>query len=201
MKIQDVRYVADAHSNYAAKPEKAYRKWDQKTPYHVHPIWCAATISTETKLDRRTREDGVQTLLYHDVVEDTTKPLPKKMPQRIKTLVQDMTFESSDAEMKEIWNKSPQVRLYKLYDKVSNLMDGSWMTSEKRQKYVGYTRRLIKDVEANYGNLNITQIAKAIIGYVGLTPLKSNSESDLRNKLEAGTSSGLEKKKKATKGR
>ena len=64
---------------------------------------------------------------------------------------------------KEVLNKSPEIRLLKLYDKTSNLMDGIWMDEEKRERYVEYTSRLCQDVEQNYGELNITRIARAII--------------------------------------
>ena len=63
----------------------------------------------------------------------------------------------------EVLNKSPEIRLLKLYDKTSNLMDGIWMDEEKRERYVEYTSRLCQDVEQNYGELNITRIARAII--------------------------------------
>jgi len=46
-----------------------------------------------------------------------------------------MTFEGgSEQEIVEIWDKPTEIRLYKLYDKVSNLLDGAWMKDEKRKK-------------------------------------------------------------------
>jgi hypothetical protein len=55
--------------------------------------------------------------------------------------------------------------MLKLYDKVSNLLDASWMTEEKRTLYIAYLARLCKEVEYWYGhkNLNIIKIARAII--------------------------------------
>ena len=90
MKEKDIKYVMNAHTNHARKPSKAFRKWDGKTPYYVHPIWCAITIATETKLDEKTKNEGIQTLLYHDLLEDTTKNLPEWLSPRIKYLVEEL---------------------------------------------------------------------------------------------------------------
>ena len=164
MNLRDIEYIAKAHTDLATKPSKSVRKWNEKTPYCIHPFWCAATLTTETTLDERTREEGVQALLYHDILEDTIAELPEELPERVKQLVQDMTFESSQEEIKEIWSKPKEILLYKLYDKVSNLLDGSWMDEEKRAKYTQYTRFLCARVEEEYGALNITKIARAITG-------------------------------------
>lgn len=160
--MEEILEVMKAHKDYAKKPSKAYRKWDGKTDYSIHPIWCAMTIAAETSLDELTRNEGVKALLYHDVLEDTNY-LPN-LEERIYYLVKEMTFEGgSKQEMMDIWNKPKEVRLYKIYDKVSNLMDASWMSEEKRKEYEAYLEKLVIDVEKNYGELNITLMAKAII--------------------------------------
>ena len=159
-----IEYIIDAHQNHPRKPSKAFRKHDSRTPYWIHPIWCATTILTETNLDEKTKNEGAITLLYHDILEDTTQLLPQDLEERIKYLVKEMTFQSSEEEMQQIWQKSKEIKLYKLYDKVSNLLDGSWMNKEKRQKYEEYARALVEDAKQNYGGLNITQITKNIIG-------------------------------------
>jgi hypothetical protein len=163
--IEEIKFTINAHQNHPKKPSKAFRKWDGKTPYSIHPIWSAMTILTETSLDEKTRIEGYKTLLYHDIKEDTNQPLPANLESRIIELVNHMTFKGgSEQEMQEIWEKPKEVRLYKLYDKVSNLLDGSWMTSEKREKYEEYLGKLTQDAEKNYKTLNITKIARAIGG-------------------------------------
>jgi len=163
MKLKDLQNVVMAHTDMPTKPSKAVRKWDGRTPYYIHPIWCAATLATETTLDEITREEGVQALLYHDILEDTTT-LPEELSERVKYLVREMTFEGgSEQEMEGIWEKPTEIKLLKLYDKVSNLLDGIWMDTEKRKTYMEYTKRLCKEVEQNYGELNITRIARAIV--------------------------------------
>jgi hypothetical protein len=162
--VEAINLVIDAHNNFPKEPQKAFRKWDARTPSSVHPVWCATTILTEYSLSPKTRIDGFYTLLYHDIIEDTTKKLPLDTNPRIKKLVSDMTFYGgNNEEMLSIWSKPKEVRLFKLYDKVSNLLDGSWMSDEKRKVYEDYTAKLCKDVESNYGTLNITVMASAII--------------------------------------
>lgn len=161
MEDKDITYVINAHTNHPSKPSKAFRKWDGKTPAYMHPLWCATTIAAETNLDEITRYEGELALLYHDVLEDTTLQLPNWLSERIKVLVGEMTFPGGMAqEMKDVWDKSKETRLYKLYDKIHNLLDGAWMDEEKRKGYEEYTRRLCEDVERNYGELNITRMMK-----------------------------------------
>ncbi len=161
VEIRDTNYIIDAHWNYARKESKKFRKFDLQTPYYTHPLWCATTISTETNLDKKIRKEGIITLLYHDILEDTTRELPFWLNDRVKYLVNEMTFENGNAqEMEEIWSKDKEIRLYKLYDKISNLLDGSWMDDEKRKIYEEYTKKLCLDVKENHGELNIFKFFK-----------------------------------------
>jgi len=145
------------------KKIQAFRLWDKKTPYSIHPIWCAMTILTETTLDSKIRVDGWHTLLYHDILEDTTKNLPSTLNQNIRHYIADMTFHGGiDEEIEKIWTKPKCIRLYKLYDKTSNLLDSTWMSPELYARYSKYTQKLLTDVEKNYGPLNIVRIAQAV---------------------------------------
>jgi len=160
---KDIEWIIDAHTNYAAKPSKTVRKWDGITPYYMHPIWCATTLASETNLSEEIRRDGIQALLYHDVIEDTTKELPEDLSKEAVELIEHMTFQGgSKQEMEEIWTKPTVVKLYKSYDKVSNLLDGAWMSKEKKEDYQRYTRKLCSEVEKVYGDLNIIRIAREV---------------------------------------
>lgn len=162
--ISQIGYVIDAHTNHPRSPTNAVRLWDKETPYAIHPVWCAMTILTETNLPKNLREGGALVLFYHDVLEDTNAPLPNDLTPAVKQEIYDMTFPGGiEQEMREIWNKGNIIRLYKLYDKVSNLLDASWMPPELHNKYIDYTRKLLHDVEQNFGSLNIVKIAHAII--------------------------------------
>jgi (p)ppGpp synthase/HD superfamily hydrolase len=157
-----VGFIFAAHGDHPTKPSKAVRKWDGQTPYAVHPLWCATMLLAEPTLSEDLRVRGSEALLLHDVLEDTTEGLPAGTSEEVAGLVRDMTFASSDVEMVEVWSKSDEVKLLKLYDKVSNLLDGSWMSAGKRQKYTAYTLKLADQVEPVYGQLNITRIARAM---------------------------------------
>lgn len=151
--------TVQAHSLYAKSPKKAVRFADGKTPYSVHPIWCAMTIACEHALPEPLRLWGIEVLFFHDVIEDTDFVLPTSTGSEVKDGVRAMTFESYDAECEHIWEAQPEIRLLKLYDKVSNLLDAGWMPKKKLEQYKAYTRKLAVDVKNNFGDLNIVRIA------------------------------------------
>jgi len=156
-------HAINAHSLKPVKPHMAFRKWDGKTPYSVHPIWCAMTLLHETSLPQDIREKGAIALLYHDILEDTKEFLPENTHAAVRQLVDDLTFENTADEMQKVWQKPPVIRLLKLYDKTSNLMDSHWMSAEKLQSYQMYTAKLIQDVEKNFGELNIVRLARSFV--------------------------------------
>ncbi len=158
----------DGHGNHSRRPEASVRKWDSQTPYGVHLLWCAMTFLQETDLPKSLdRQICALALLFHDFDEDTTMKLPEWLPKSTIEFVKHMTFTgevgSTAIEIREIWNRPEIVRLLKLYDKVSNLLDGKWMPDEKwNEQYVPYVLQLAEDVEKNYGELNIVRIARAV---------------------------------------
>lgn len=158
-----VAYTLVTHATMAKKPSKAIRKWDGATPYGVHPAWCAMTILQEPSLPEEVRVRGAATLLYHDITEDTLGSLPSETPKDVVQGVHDMSFAGGSAEeMELVWGKPPEIRLFKLYDKVSNLLDSAWMSGEKLSRYQRYTQWLAEDVALNYGELNIVRMARAL---------------------------------------
>ena len=160
---QLLSFCIDSHTDSPTKASKSFRKWDGKTLYAIHPIWCAMTILTETSLSEDIRYKGCQVLILHDILEDTEiNDLTDIVSEDIIQSVRDMTFESSAEEMKLIWDMDVFIKLLKLYDKVSNLLDGTWMDEEKASKYKYYVVRLCGSVELVYGNLNIIKIARSL---------------------------------------
>jgi len=158
-------YAIYAHSMDSTKEQ--VRRWDGKTPYSIHPIWCVMAILHETQLSEEIRSEGAEALALHDVEEDTEIGLPSWIREKPRQYVKEMTFTSevgsTEIERKEIWNRPPVIRLLKLYDKTSNLLDGSWMPDEKwNNQYVPYVLELADDVEKHFGNLDIVKIARAI---------------------------------------
>ena len=157
-----IHHTIDAHMNHPRSEEDTIRFWDKTTPYAVHPIWCAMTLLTETTLPEEIRFRGYQALLWHDTLEDTTSPLPENTDEAVSQLVHEMTFLSFRDEQEKIWSSRDVVKLLKLYDKVSILLDATWMKTEKWNSLVDYTLRLKAFVSETYGELNIVKIAGAV---------------------------------------
>lgn len=162
MIVDGASFAKRAHIDLPNSPNDAIRFHDCTTPYIVHPIWCAMTIMTETTLDESLRLKGCQALMWHDVLEDTRAELPFDTSDEIRQLIQDMSFASFAVERDLVWEKSNEVRLLKLYDKTSNLLDASHFSKDKWNSYVEFTQLLINDVVNNFGQLNIIKIARAI---------------------------------------
>jgi len=161
--LSDIQFAINAHIHHPKSSDDAVRFWDRTTPYIVHPTWCAMTILTETTLDDHIRLNGSRALLWHDILEDTTiSNLPAGTPDTVLSYVQDMTFNSFAEELDIIWSRDKEIRLLKLYDKVSNLLDGTWMKDKKWNDYIDFTLNLARDVETNYGLLNIVKISTTI---------------------------------------
>jgi hypothetical protein len=163
-----IERLIKAHQLTPTKDSKAFRKADPNNMFFIHPLWCALLILFEAKLPEHIKREGYLTLLYHDVLEDTTSTLPDDLSPRVVELISHMTFMGgTKQERLEIWDKEPVVRLYKLYDKISNMMDDRWPAdTEKRDWYFSYITELMKDVEKEYGNLRIVQMARMILSSV-----------------------------------
>lgn len=163
MELRDLAYVIEAHTQRIKRSAHATRMWDKKTPYYLHPIWCASAIRFETNLPEEIRINGSQALLYHDILEDTEAELPEWLSQDVKSMVQDLTFTSSEDEWLHLWERDKVTRLLKLYDKTNNIIDGIWMEPERKQQHLTHLRRLCKDVRNNYGELTITRFARILL--------------------------------------
>ncbi len=162
--LSSIQFMVDAHIQHPKTEKDAVRFWDNKTPYIIHPAWCAMTLLTETSLSEELRFEGYQALLWHDVLEDTTiTELPKNTSETVCHYVQEMTFDSFSEERENIWNKGMEIQLFKLYDKTSNLLDGTWMTDNKLNGYKQFTKKLMENVQSEYGQLNIVKIAKSFV--------------------------------------
>jgi len=59
--------------------------------------------------------------------------------------------------------KDKEILLFKLYDKTSNLLDGTWMANDKLNRYKEFTKNLMENVRNEYGQLNIVRIAKSFV--------------------------------------
>ncbi|MEI2774022.1 MAG: hypothetical protein V9G98_26010 [Candidatus Competibacter sp.] len=157
-----IGHAIEAHHTFPRTAADSVRFHDQKTPYAVHPIWCAMTFLTETALPEELRRDGADALLWHDLLEDSTLPLPDWTSERVRGLVKELTFPSFKEELETLWFRSEEAILLKLYDKTSNLLDGTWMRDAQWNRYVAHTVKIADHVEAKWGALNGVRMARAI---------------------------------------
>lgn len=157
-----ISFTIKAHAYFPNTPRDAVRLWDSYTPYAIHPIWCAMTLLTETTLPKDIRVTGSFVLLWHDVLEDTSLSLPSTATSAIQQLVEEMTFSSLDEEFVLVWQRSDTAKLLKLYDKVSQFLDGTWFSDKRWTQLLEHTKKLQAFVEQTYGELNIVRIARAV---------------------------------------
>jgi hypothetical protein len=121
------------------------------------------TILTESRLPEDLRVRGAWALLFHDILEDTDAALPVGTPVEVVSLVREMTFEGSDEEMRLVWDRSRECRLLKLYDKVSNMLDGSCFSGDKLERMRLHCLKLADYVDLEFGSgLNIVRLARAV---------------------------------------
>jgi len=157
-------FAWEAHTKHPRTPEKAVRKWDGKTPFIVHPAWCALTILHETTLPEELRWNGALALLYHDVPEDTTAELPPTTLPRVRELVAGLTFTNTEEKHDEIWKRGKEIVLLEAYDAVANLMDIKGLSEEKQDKHIDFVAVLLDYITRDWGNkLNIIQIGNGLI--------------------------------------
>jgi len=157
-----IQHTIRAHSKFPNTPREAIRLWDGVTPYAIHPIWCATTLLAETTLPEAIRYPGYLALLWHDILEDTRLGLPPDVRPEVRTLVEEMTFVNFEDELVRLWGRSDTTKLLKLYDKTSLLLDAVWMSDTRWNLVVEHAQKLMTFVSANYGELNIVRMARAI---------------------------------------
>jgi (p)ppGpp synthase/HD superfamily hydrolase len=161
--VRTLLHAIQAHTDCPRSAEDAVRRFDGKTPYAVHPLWCAMTILLEAQLDAELRRIGYQALAWHDTLEDTTLGLPDTVDPRVRALVEELTFARDEDERVLIWQRSRDAKLLKLYDKVANLLDNrTWRPAESWNAWAAYTLELARFVEGEFGRLNIVRIAHAL---------------------------------------
>lgn len=120
------------------------------------------TILAEPLLPETTRRVGSIVLLWHDLLEDTTADLLDNTPEQVRQLVQEMTFDNFDHEMRDLWQRSDLAKLFKLYDKTSQFFDAIWLRGSRYAQLLQHTQQLTSFVQQTYGDLNIVKLAQAL---------------------------------------
>ncbi len=160
-----IAYAARAHANHSRPGAKTHRlfKSGEKVPYYGHTLWCAMMLMMESAIPATIREPGATALLLHDVLEDTTVPLPEDVTPEERALVDDMTYHGGfDEEKTAVLSKSPFIKLLKLYDKTATMYDGC-LGPRRFVEWTAFTECLAADVEKEYGALNILPLARNLI--------------------------------------
>lgn len=156
-----VQFSLDAHHRAAKTPENRFRRFDGRTPFAVHPLWCATMIMQEPLLPAPIRSRGWKALLLHDVQEDTDAVFPRLVTDEVRADIADMLFASREAEMREIWARSRLTRLLKVYDKTCNYLA---LLGGRNREYDAYVLRLLGQVVAEWGDqLNVVRMAYVLV--------------------------------------
>jgi hypothetical protein len=157
-------FAYDAYQGHSVADE--YRQ-DGKVPFMTHPLGSAHLLIADTLVPYEERERGFKILLLHDVLEDTSIPLPEWVEEDVRNGVIEMTYTGSKMlEEKLAWValKPSFIRLLLLYDTFWSLYEGHVGGPAERQ--VLWRRgvaELTEQVAREYGDLRIVQIARAIV--------------------------------------
>ena len=155
----------DGHQNHPLSAQKSVRRHDGVTPYAVHPRLAADLFISEPRLNLELRWLGWRALVLHDFLEDTCLGFPPWVPSEVQELVRELTFEGFEEEQNLIWGRSETAQLLKLYDKATNLFDGSWMFNRGvgyRIRYLGFAQRLADAAEIKHGLLVAIQLVRGL---------------------------------------
>jgi hypothetical protein len=153
------------HQEFPKKPSKAFRKFDGKTPYGVHPTFLAMMILQEDTMSETDRVRRAKALLGHDLNEDTTAELPSWCQEsEVLTLIDGLTFTDDQDPLIEMWKRGEEVILVKFYDNVANLMNVGMMTPERVAERQANVRRHLAHVKMQHPGLEIIKIAEGLLG-------------------------------------
>lgn len=162
--LEYIKLEAEAHQEKVLPTATAHRKFPSKetNPYFTHSLWCAMMLLLDTKLPESIRIPGAEALLFHDVLEDTSAELPQDLSEEVRSMVEDMTFDNFEDEVRETLMKPAKLQLLKLYDKTATLYDGA-LRPHRYSEWINFTKKLIQNVEKEYGELNIVVLAKGLV--------------------------------------
>ena len=152
------------HDKFPRNHKKAFRKFDRKTPYGVHPIFVAMLLLHESCLPEAFRVRGAKALLAHDLIEDTTAKLPKWCLEKdVESLVRELTFVKGQDPLIDIWKRSKEAILLKFYDVVDNLICVNVMNPSRVSQRRKYALKHLLWVETHYPCLEVVKIARGLL--------------------------------------
>ena len=153
-------FTYSAHQEHCTK--KDFRQ-EGKVPFVVHPIWCAMMIINDTRVPYEERRIGYQAMLLHDVLEDTSLPLPEWVEPEVVELVKAMTHDTWEEEQ-DIDKKSSLIQYLKLCDKTASMYDENVRPDpERRRQWKELMQRLLEKVEKNYPDCRVVTTARSVM--------------------------------------
>jgi len=101
--------------------------------------------------------------MLHDVLEDTSLPLPEWVSPEAKELIEQMTHESWEEEQK-IEGKEPIIHLLKLCDKLHTMYEETLRPDPtRRREWKELMQKLLESVNLHYPKCRVSTFAQAII--------------------------------------
>lgn len=153
---------------FAAHKHRDQRRKDKEaSPYINHPIALANVLSNEGGV---TDTNTLCAALLHDTVEDTettkeelTELFGKEISGIVMEVTDDKTVpkpERKRLQIEHAAHASPQAKLVKLADKISNLRDiascppANW-DSNRKQEYFDWAKTVIDQVRGTHAELEL----------------------------------------------
>lgn len=146
-------HLALLHQEKASSLRQGVRSHDLHTPFAVHPLQCALAVLAEPNLDGELRVKLFDILLHHEL-EAQTGIKPNFLPLPIQEMIRSLRCLSWSEGLG--WSAPPEIRLAKLYSLSFDVMDGQIQAIACAEQLA----RLIADVQAEFGPLNIVEIAQ-----------------------------------------
>lgn len=157
--------VLRLHAEHPKTPNKAFRKFDGRTPYGVHEVLLGMLALHEENLQEELRMRIALVLFGHEILEDTTAELPAWAIEdpKVEKLIHEMTFDKGQEKYVEMWKRDPNILLPELFDCTANLMCAGTKSPERSAKCKGAVQELLDHIEPRYPGLEISKIARALL--------------------------------------
>lgn len=155
-----IDFAYTAHQEHCTKKDM---RQDGNVPFVAHPLWCAMMLLNDTRVPYEERRVGFQALLLHDVLEDTSLPLPDWVEPEVVALVGAMTHGTWEAEQR-VEEKSSLVQLLKLCDKTASMYDENVRPDlQRRREWKALLTKLVQLVEPRYPGSRVVAVAKVTL--------------------------------------
>lgn len=152
---------------FAAEKHRFQRRKDQNyTPYINHPIEVAGILANVGGVDNT---ETLMAALLHDTIEDTDTTqddIRERFGETVLALVMECTDDKSlpketrkRLQEEHAPHKSPQAKLVKIADKISNVRDLSlsppsdW-SYERREEYLNWSQRVVDGLRGDNSALD-----------------------------------------------